>query len=188
MDLVGAWVRQLLGAGMAAAIVPIAMFAAVVVALVATGGFGGLGSLGQLIGGPQISPAEQAAVRQSQGTAVARVAPPTIVARVQSSQRRRTGAARDQGAGRQPHRARPFVRGHPLSPPLVGVGPPPAPPPQAPATPPRPVMRPTAREHTQPVTDLLEKTVGGVRAVVGRVIDRLGRTVEKVIGPPPLGL
>ncbi|HEV2776054.1 MAG TPA: HAMP domain-containing protein, partial [Solirubrobacteraceae bacterium] len=57
MNLVGAWLRQLLQAGTAAALVPVAMVAALVVVLVGAGGFGGLGALGQLVGGPQIAPA-----------------------------------------------------------------------------------------------------------------------------------
>ncbi|HWC26576.1 MAG TPA: hypothetical protein VG474_08340, partial [Solirubrobacteraceae bacterium] len=61
MDLVGAWLRQLFRAGTAAALVPTALVAALVVVLVGAGGFGGLGSLGQLVTGPEVSPAERAA-------------------------------------------------------------------------------------------------------------------------------
>ena len=67
MDLVGAWLRQLLQAGTAAALVPAAMVAALAVVLVGAGGFGGLGAIGQLVAGPQISPAEEQA-RAGTGT------------------------------------------------------------------------------------------------------------------------
>jgi len=181
MDLVGAWVRQLLAAGMAAAIVPVAMLAALAVVLVGAGGLGGLGSLEQLIGGPQISPAEEAAPRQGRSTDVARVAPPTlVVSRAPVAKRRAAAPARE--APRPP----PQARIQPAPPPLVGVAPP-ATLPQTPAAPAPPAPRQNPRERTQPVTKLLETTVEGVRAVVEKVIDRLGQTVEKIIGPPPLG-
>ena len=69
MDLVGAWLRQLLKAGTAAAIVPAAMVAALVVVIVGAGGFGGLGSLSQLVAGPQILPIEVAAAREPRACA-----------------------------------------------------------------------------------------------------------------------
>jgi hypothetical protein len=183
MDLVGAWVRQLLGAGTATAIVPVTMLAALAVVLVGAGGFGGLGSFGQLFSGPRVSPAEEVAAREPQGTD-ARVAPPTIVASRTSTASRRRSERRPEKAPRA-RRARPHARITPGRPPRVGVAPPPALPPQAP--PPPPTARPASRDRTQPVTDVLDRTVEAVRAVVGMVIEKLGQTVEKVIGPPPLG-
>jgi len=50
MDLVGAWLRQLLRAGTAAAIVPVALLAALLVIALGSGGLGGLGSLGEVLG------------------------------------------------------------------------------------------------------------------------------------------
>ncbi len=70
----GAWLRQLLRAGTAAAIVPVAMVAALVVVLVGAGGFGGLSSLRQLVIGPAIPPAVAAAVPRPDD--VGQIAPP----------------------------------------------------------------------------------------------------------------
>ncbi|HUR87021.1 MAG TPA: hypothetical protein VMY78_16935, partial [Solirubrobacteraceae bacterium] len=74
MDLVGAWLRQLLRAGTAAAIVPAAMVAALVVVLVGAGGFGGLSSLRQLVVGPTIPPAVAGALPRP--TDVGSIPPP----------------------------------------------------------------------------------------------------------------
>jgi hypothetical protein len=185
MDLVGAWLRQLLGAGTAAAIVPVAMLAALAVVLGAAGGFGGLGSLGQLIAGPKVSPTEQAAARQPQGTDGARVAPPTIVASRTPAARKPRRTSRRQGRRAQPPRTRPLARLPPIAAPLVGVARPAPAPPHSLPTSPRPAARPAPKDRTRPVTDLLDRAIGDVRAVVGKVIDRLAQTVGNVIGPPP---
>jgi len=50
MDLVGAWLRRLLREGTAAAIVPVALLAALLVIALGSGGLGGLGSLGEVLG------------------------------------------------------------------------------------------------------------------------------------------
>ena len=104
MDLVGAWLRQLLQAGTAAALVPAAMVAALVVVLIGAGGFGGLDSLGQLVSGPQVTPAERLASRDRPGGRrdVAPLAPPGAdVDRLPraAAPARSDAAARDAAAG-----------------------------------------------------------------------------------------
>src|SRR4051795_2343706 len=81
MDLVGAWLRQLLRAGTAAALIPIAVVAALVVVVAGAGGLGGLGSLRQLVTGPEISPAQAGSAPPApRAREVALIAPPTLVA------------------------------------------------------------------------------------------------------------
>ena len=93
MDLVGAWLRQLMTAGTAAALVPVAMVAALAVVLVGAGGFGGLGALGQLVTGPQVTPAE-ATVARGAGRAAAAAA--------RSRPSRRPWPASRRSGGRRP--------------------------------------------------------------------------------------
>src|SRR5204862_8255823 len=80
MDLVGAWLRQLLRAGTAAALVPLAIVAAFVVVVAGAGGLGGLGSLRQLVTGPEISPLQEVAVVAPRERDAVLIAPPALVA------------------------------------------------------------------------------------------------------------
>ncbi len=180
MDLVGAWLRQLLRAGTAAAIVPAAIVGALVVALVGAGGFGGLGSLRQVVAGPQISPTEVAAA----GPLAPDVAPPA----------RRPRPSRV--ATQPPRRAvtpppvvvtPPAVVPPPVTPPPTVTPPPVAPPAPpvvvAPPAPPEQVAtpkEPALQQTTQAVVDGVDSTLDTVGKLLVALIDRLGRLL-----PPP---
>jgi hypothetical protein len=188
MDLVGAWLRQLLRAGTAAAIVPAAMVAALVVVLVGAGGFGGLGSLRQVLVGPEISPAE-AGESGGRETDVAPIAPtPQRPAAHRAVPRRPTAA-------RTPVVAPPAPPPPPrrvTPPPRVPAVPPPPPPPPAiapePATPPPPPPaepvatpeRPALERTTQQFVDGVDHTLDTVGELLVTIIERLGRLL-----PPP---
>jgi hypothetical protein len=181
MDLVGAWLRQLLRAGTAAAIVPVALIAGLVVVLVTAGGFGGIGALRQVVSGPEI-PSSQLATA---GPQAPDVAPPA---------RRPARRAAAQPARRPvaPQRVTP-PPAPPVAPPAVAPPPPPPPPPPpAPVAPPPPVAPPAAREPvatpqksalektTQTVVDGVDNTLDTVGELLVALIDRLKRAL-----PPP---
>jgi hypothetical protein len=184
MDPVGAWLRQLLKAGMAAALVPAAMLAALVVVLVGAGGFGGLGALGQLLSGPLISPAERlASSDRANRRDIAPVAPadPRAPARADAPaapSARRTPPPPATGAreGRPlidpqgPPRVRPPPR------PVLAAPPPPPPPPVA--------RQPTLKERTRALGDKLKDTVGEVGMAVQEIVDALGQTLRRILNPP----
>jgi len=185
MGLVGVWLRQLLRAGTAAAIVPVAMLAALVVVLVG-GGLGGLGSLGQLVSGPEISPAERVADAAAAGGELADVPAPAALARVSSAP---SGA----GASKRSTGARVFAgrddrtRLLPLPPPPPR--PPPTPPPgvtpSAPAVPAAaPPRRPTLDHGARKLVDEVNEAVGEVGTLVREVIIVLQQTVQLLTGPP----
>jgi outer membrane biosynthesis protein TonB len=187
MDLVGAWLRQLLRAGTAAAIVPAAMVAALIVVLVGAGGFGGLGSLRQVLVGPEISPAETGAAG-ARGTDVAPIAPAPRRPATQRAAPRRAPAARTREAAppAPPRRVVPPPRA-----PVVPPPPPPSPPPPAispePAIPPLPppehvatAQRPAIERTTQQLVDGVDHTLDTVGELLVTIIKRLGRLL-----PPP---
>jgi len=75
MDLVGAWLRQLLRAGTAAALVPVALLGALLVIAVGSGGLGGFDSLGQLVAGPAVPEMDADGPSATENPHVAPVAP-----------------------------------------------------------------------------------------------------------------
>ncbi|CAA9494861.1 MAG: hypothetical protein AVDCRST_MAG67-1613 [uncultured Solirubrobacteraceae bacterium] len=188
MDLVGAWLRQLLKAGTAAALVPAAIVAALVVVLIGAGGFGGLGSLGQLLTGPQVTPAERlASADPAQGRDVAPVAPVDADenARLRAQPRERSSArrsARRPPSARSPDR-RPAIDPQgpaivrPPEPPVIDPPPPPPPPPVT-------ARGPTAKERTQVLGNKLKDTVGDVGTAVQEIVDELGQTLGRIVDPP----
>jgi hypothetical protein len=195
MDLLNGWVRQLLGAGTVAALVPVAVVASLAVILAGSGGVGGLGSLGQLVTGPQISPAQQlvAATPRAQATNgrdVALVAPPTLVADATAGRAQRPGTVRENApAPVHPAPAPPPGRVEPLTPPVVKPTPRPvAPPPAAAPQPfgPPPPPPPTTADRTGKAVDGLGNAVDEVVDGVGEVIGGLGETLGGILdGPPP---
>lgn len=182
MDLVGAWLRQLLRAGTAAAIVPVALVAALLVVALGSGGFGGLGSLGELVAGPSVPELDTAGSSAAEDARVARVAPGGSD---RASVRPSASAPRAGGGGAAATapslQARPGTR-RPIAPapgssrvtapPLEVVTPPVAPrePPPTPVTPP-------AQPQAPPLADVLSATVNGVVAVVQTLLDQLGQTL-----------
>jgi hypothetical protein len=187
MDLVGAWLRQLLRAGTAAAIVPAAMVAALVVVLVGAGGFGGLGSLRQVLVGPEISPAD-AGEPGARGTDVAPIAPAPRRAAARRAPPRRATAARTR---KVPPPAPPQPPRRVAPPPRVPAVPPPPPPPPAispepaiaPPAPPERVatpQRPAIERTTQQLVDGVDHTLDTVGELLVTIIKRLGRLL-----PPP---
>ena len=193
MDLVGAWLRQLLRAGTAAALVPVAMVAALAAVVIGAGGLGGLGSLGQLVSGPAVSPAERdAAGDRAGGRDVAPVSPAVS----SESARRREPAVAETRA-----RPAPVAPAQPVAPrpapqtdrPTVDPGrgptgralPPAIPDPpdtQRPAGPSRP---PTTKERAQVLGEKLHETVGEVGTVVQVIVDGLAKTLGRIAPPPP---
>jgi hypothetical protein len=182
MDLVGAWLRQLLRAGTAAAIVPTVMIAALVIVLVGAGGFGGLRSLRQIVAGPEVSPGRTVSPG---GGDVAPIAP---TAR-RPAARRATPPPTPAAASRKvaPPAPSPPPRVSPPPPPPPPVPPPPpslpppasAPPPPAPepvATPERPALEQTAQQ----LVDGVDQTLDSVGELLVTIIRRLGRLL-----PPP---
>lgn len=192
MDLVGAWLRQLLRAGTAAALVPVAMVAALVVVVIGAGGLGGLGSLGQLVSGPAVSPAERDAAGAAAGGRD--VAPVSPAVTSESARRREPSAA---AAGSEPA---PVAPAQPVAPrpgrradrPAVDPGRRPTgravtpaipdPPQPRPAGPPR---RPTTKERAQVLGEKLHETVGEVGTVVQVIVDGLAKTLGRIAPPPP---
>jgi hypothetical protein len=184
MDLVGAWLRQLLKAGTAAALVPAAMIAALVVVLIGAGGFGGLDALGQLVSGPQVTPAERLAFTdRSEGADVAPVAP----ADAQSPQRPTAPSASAPPRGRRAPATSPLRRApaiDPQDPPKVRPPPPPVLPPPAPPPPPVVTARPpTLKERTRVLEEKLKETVGAVGTAVQEIVDNLGKTLGRIVNP-----
>jgi hypothetical protein len=183
MDLVGGWVRQLLGAGTVAALVPVAMLASLAIVLAGSGGIGGLGSLGQLVTGPQVSKAEDvASATTAQRTRdLALVAPRTIVASVSPSAQPGAGGGARRGAGDEG--TRPPARRGPLTPPVVALAPAASAP--QPAAAPAPPAAPKPPARAEQVVDGLAETVDEVVGVVGEVIAGVGETLGGILGGPP---
>ena len=188
MDFVGAWLRQLVKAGTAAALVPAAMLAAVAVVLIGAGGFGGLGSIGQLLSGPEVTPAERIASRDpADGRDVAPVAPADADAQPDaprgSDAPARSGArgsAPDLPATARPPRRRPAVD---PDDPIARLPRPPLPPPPPP--PPAASRPPTLKDRTQVLGGKLKDTVGDVGTAVQEIVDGLGQTLGRIVKPPP---
>jgi hypothetical protein len=192
MDLVGAWLRQLLRAGTVAALVPIAIVASLAVVLAGTGGISGLDALGQLVTGPEISPAQRAVAatpgeRGDTTRDVALVAPPALLADATAP-----AAPSGPGTGTAPpatgQTLRPPQRVVPLRPPVVRPPPGPVAPPPPAAAPPAaaPAAPPTPGQRTGKVVEELGETVDEVVGVVGEVIGGLGETLGGILdGPPP---
>lgn len=188
MDLVGAWLRQLLKAGTAAALVPAAMVAALVVVLIGAGGFGGLGALGQLLTGPEVTPAERLASSDpSGGGDVAPVAPadPGELQRADAPARTRPRS----DAQPSPAPATPRPQREPAidsrEPIVKPPPPPPLPPPPPPPPPPAAARQPTLKERTQVLGDKLKDTVGEVGTAVQDIVDGLGQGLGRIVNPPP---
>jgi hypothetical protein len=183
MDLVGAWLRQLLRAGTAAAIVPTAMVAALVIVLVGAGGFGGLRSLRQIVAGPEVSPGRTAGPRPGD---VAPIAP----APARPPAGRRVAPPRAPAAAVRrvvPPTPAPPARVTPPPPAPPVVAPPPPPPPPAAAVTPPPVPeqvatpeRPALEQTTQNLVDGVDGTLDTVGELLVTIIRRLGRLL-----PPP---
>jgi hypothetical protein len=179
MDLVGAWLRQLLRAGTAAAIVPTAMVAALVIVLVGAGGFGGLRSLRQIVAGPEVSPG------RTVGPGAGEVAPIAPATRRPAARRvARTPAPAAAAREVAPPAPPPPPRVAP--PPAAPPAPPPPPPPPAPVAPPpapEPVAtpkRPALEQTSQQLVDAIDKTLDSVGELLVTIIRRLGQLL-----PPP---
>ena len=188
MDLVGAWLRQLVQAGTAAALVPAAIVAALAVVLVGAGGFGGLGALGQLVAGPQPSPAELRARGGEATSARVRDLAPVAPALASESPVARTPAASPPPppvvAPTPPPPASPPRRvtpppPPPAPPPPVAVAPPPPPPAAA-----APARRPTLEERTRRANEELKETVGELGTAVRQVVEGLGNALGRILAPP----
>lgn len=184
MDLVGAWLRQLLRAGTAAAIVPTAMVAALVIVLVGAGGFGGLRSLRQIVAGPEVSPGRTAGPRPRDVAPIAPAPARPPAARRVAPPRAPIAAARRVAPPASPPPAR--VTPLPPPPPAVAPLPPPPPPPPAPVSaPPAPEQvatpeRPALEQTTQNLVDGVDGTLDTVGELLVTIIRRLGRLL-----PPP---
>jgi outer membrane biosynthesis protein TonB len=182
MDLVGAWLRQLLRAGTAAAIVPAAMVAALVVVLVGAGGFGGLRSLRQVVAGPEISPTQIAAAGPDApqvGAPARRPARPPVP-RAQTPRPVTPAPVVTPPLAAPPP---PVVTPPPPPPVVTKPRPPPPPPPPPPPTTPEPVAtpkKPALQQTTQNVVDGVDGTLDSVGELLNALIDRLGKLL-----PPP---
>ena len=191
MDLVGAWLRQLLKAGTAAALVPAAMVAALVVVLIGAGGFGGLGSIRQLLTGPEVPPAEQVASSDAaDGDTVAPVAP-ADERRAARRAARGGSSARDAvpaAPPAQPERRRPPAV-DPGAPPIVRPPPPPVvdplPPPPPPPPPPAATPPPTLEDRVQVLAQKLNGAVGDVSTVLEAIVEELVQTLRRIVTAPP---
>ena len=178
MDLVGAWLRQLLRAGTAAAIVPVALLAALLVIALGSGGLGGLGSLGQLVAGPAVPEIDATRPSAAENVRVAPAAPGAsdrARARVPASTGRGSGGRApgpraEQASGRQiaPRAGSSSVTAPsaPDAPPLApGASPPPAPPPSG------------GTQRSPGLGEVLDSTVNGVVVGVETLIDQLSRAL-----------
>jgi hypothetical protein len=179
MDLVGAWLRQLFRAGTAAAIVPTAMVAALVVVLVGAGGFGGLRALRQIVAGPEVSPGQMARPGAGDVAPIAPTAPRRPAHRVAPPPAPVAPAPEVVPPAPSPP---PRVAPSPLPPPVV---PPPPPPPPSVTPPPAPEIvatpkRTALEQTTQQLVDALDKTLDTVGELLVTIIRRLGQLV-----PPP---
>jgi outer membrane biosynthesis protein TonB len=182
MDLVGAWLRQLLRAGTAAALVPAAMVAALVIILLGTGGVGGLTSLRQVVAGPEV--AAQVASTGSEAPAVAGQARRRPAPRVVTTTARRAPVPTPQVTPPPPV-APPPVAPPPAAPPPPPPPPAPPPPPSAPAPPPPPENvatpeKPALEQTAQNLVNGVDGTLNTVGELLVALIDRLGRLL-----PPP---
>jgi len=180
MDLVGAWLRQLLRAGTAAAIVPVALLAALLVIALGSGGLGGLGSLGQLVAGPAVPEIDATRPSAAENVRVAPAAPGAsdrARARVPASTGRGSGGRApgpraEQASGRQiaPRAGSSSVTAPsaPDAPRLApGASPPPPPPPP-----------PSGGTQRSPgLGEVLGSTVNGVVVGVETLIDQLSRAL-----------
>ena len=184
MDLVAGWLRSVLKAGAAAALVPIAIVSALLVAVAGAGGLGGIGALGQIVTGPAVSSAPSVAGSSGGSDAgervrdVAIVAPPELVAAVRPAAPPRRPGTTAQPAPRRVVTPRDREPGRPPAPPPL----PPLPP--EPPTPPPPPA-PTEPVPTKPLVDQVGDAVGAVGTVVEEVVEGLGETVEGLLGGPP---
>ena len=189
MDLVGAWLRQLLRAGTAAALVPSAIVAALVVVVIGAGGLGGLGSLGQLVSGPQVSPAERESAAARAGARDVAPVSPAVASESRRGRERAARAAQPAAAG--PVAPRPGGSDGPSSAidpgrrptgrPATATLPDPVDDRQA-ARPPRP---PTVKERAQVLGEKLHETVEDVVTVVREIVDGLGKTLGRITPQPP---
>ncbi len=191
MDFVASWLRQLLKAGTAAALVPAAMVVALAVVAAGSGGLGGLGSLAQLVTGPQISTAERAGASSAGESDVAIVAPPTIAAAPAASPPGAVPRARPAPAPRR-QSPQPAPNPQPQSPPAVRppspvVAPPVAATPVDRPEPQGPPAPPTVRERTGALVAELGDVVDEVVVVLEKVIESLGQSVDRILNGPPLG-
>jgi len=190
MDLVGAWLRQLLRAGTAAAIVPVALVAALLVIALGSGGLGGLGSLGQLVAGPAVPEIDAASPSVAENVRVAPAAPggsDRARARVAASTGRASGGrapASAPGRRAEPRSgtqiaptpgssgvtapSAPSAPSAPVAPPLAAgtSSPPPPPPPPAAGT-----------QRPPELGAVLGSTVNGVVGGVQTLIDELGQAL-----------
>jgi hypothetical protein len=177
MDLVGAWLRQLLRAGTAAAIVPVALLAALVTVLISAGGFGGLTSLRQVVAGPEVSPTQ---------TAAAGPDAPAVTRRPVAPAPRPAVRARAPRAAAPPPRATPPAPRPaapapppPPAPPQRSPAPPAAPAPAPPPPPPPPEIvatpeKPALEQTTQALVDGVDGTLDTVGELLVALIKRLG--------------
>lgn len=190
MDLVGAWLRQLLRAGTAVAIVPVALLAALLVVVLGSGGLGGLGSLGQLVAGPAVPEMDVA------GRAMEHVRPPPVAPGGGAAAPRRATAPPSRGGGRAPVPAlgtpggsqqgavRQIRPARPGSSVVIGSARPEAPaPPVAVVAPPGSASAPTGPSRPPQLTEVLGTTVNnvvlGVQSLVSKLLQALG------LAPPP---
>jgi len=181
MDFVGAWLRQLLRAGTAAAIVPVALLAALLVIGLGSGGLGGLGSLGQLVAGPAVPEIDAASPSAAENVRVAPAAPggsDRARTRVATSTGRASGGrapasapgrSAEQRSGRQiaptPGSSSVTAPSAPVAPPLAaGASLPPPPPPPPP---------PAGTQRPPELGEVLGSTVNGVVVGVQTLIDEL---------------
>ena len=192
MDLVGAWLRQLLRAGTAAALVPAAIVGALVVVVVGAGGLGGLGSLGQLVSGPQVSPAERDGFGgPGSGRDVAPVSPGVAsesVRRAPRTERSAPPRPASPGTAVPPSRERPANRTARVNPGRRATGRPVIP--TIPdrddeARPSGAARPPTSKERAQVLGQKLYETVGDVGTVVQEIVEGLSQTLGRIAPAPP---
>jgi hypothetical protein len=177
MDLVGAWLRQLLRAGTAAAIVPVALLAALVVVLISAGGFGGLKSLRQVVAGPEVSPTQVAAAGPEAPAVTRRPVAPAPRPAARAAARRAT-VPPPRVTPPAPRPTPPVPPPPPVPPQRVPAPPvaaaPPAPPPPAPETVATP-EKPALEQTTQALVDGVDGTLDTVGELLVAIINRLGR-------------
>jgi hypothetical protein len=176
MDLVGAWLRQLLRAGTAAAIVPVALLAALVVVLISAGGFGGLKSLRQVVAGPEVSPTQVAAAGPEAPAVTRRPVAPAPRPAARASARRAVAPPPPRVTPPAPLPPAPAPPPPPPQPlpalpaPEAPPPPPPPPPPEIVATPEKPALEQT----TQALVDGVDGTLDTVGELLVALIKRLG--------------
>lgn len=193
MDLVGAWLRQLLRAGTAAALVPAAIVGALVVVLVGAGGFSGLGALGQLVAGPEVAEVDRESGTAGGTSSGARDLAPVSPAITSESPPTRRPAAGPPPVTRvapapppppPPRAPRPNPPPPPAKRPPPVVAPPPPPPPP-PNTAPAPARPPTLEERTRTTTEELKEAVDELGTAVGQIVEGLLNALGRMLGQPP---